>query len=293
VVGTALASPFKAAPYDYGEARALADQLGLADPVAIALVRRGHRTVEQARTFLDANEAHDPERFEGIGAAVEAIEAAIAAGSRITVHGDYDVDGMCSTAILVGALRRAGAECDWIIPDRLTDGYGLSSASIEHLRERGTGLLITADCGIGSAAEIETVRAMGIAAVVTDHHQPGATLPDCPIVHPEVSAYPFTGLCGAAVAHKLVAAFERSRGLNDAADESRDLDLVALATIADLVPLVGENRSLARRGLAELRRARRPGLRALLAISQVEPERLDEGDIAFRIAPRLNAAGRR
>ena len=291
-MGTALASPFTAAPYDYGEARALADQLGLADPVAIALVRRGHRTIEQARTFLDANEAHDPERFEGIGAAIEVIEVAIADGRRITIHGDYDVDGMCSTAILVGAMRRAGAECDWVIPDRLADGYGLSETSIEHLRERGTGLLITADCGIGSVAEIETVKGMGIAAVVTDHHQPGKSLPDCPIVHPEVSAYPFTGLCGAAVAHKLVAAFERSRGLNGSVDESRDLDLVALATIADLVPLVGENRSLARRGLAELRRARRPGLRALLAISKVEPERLDEGDIAFRIAPRLNAAGR-
>ncbi len=270
----------------------LADQLGLADPVAIALVRRGHRTVEQARTFLDANEAHDPERFEGIDSAIAAIEHAIARGQRITIHGDYDVDGMCSTAILVGAMRRAGAECDWVIPDRLADGYGLSAASIEHLRERGTGLLITADCGIGSAAEIETVKGMGIAAVVTDHHHPGTILPDCPIVHPEVSAYPFTGLCGAAVAHKLVAAFERSRGLTGPADESRDLDLVALATIADLVPLVGENRSLARRGLAELRKARRPGLRALLTISKVEPEFLDEGDIAFRIAPRLNAAGR-
>lgn len=292
MVSAALATPFKAAPYDYGEARLLADELGLADPVAIALVRRGHRTPEAARSFLAANEAHDPERFEGIEVAVAAIESAISGAKRITVHGDYDVDGICSTAILVAALRRAGAECDWIIPDRLADGYGLSATSIEHLRERGTGLLITADCGIASADEIETVQAAGIAAVVTDHHQPKGRLPDCPIVHPEVSAYPFTGLCGAAVAHKLVMAFERSRAVDPATVAERDLDLVALATIADLVPLVGENRALARRGIAELRKAKRPGVRALLQIAKVEPERLDEGDVAFRLAPRLNAAGR-
>ncbi len=292
-MGTAVASPFKAAPYDYGEARLLADELGLADPVAIALVRRGYRTVEAAREFLDANEAHEPERFEGIGLAIAAIERALAAGKRITVHGDYDVDGICSTSILVAALRRAGATCDWIIPDRLADGYGLSAATVETLRERGTGLLITADCGIASADEVDAIKAAGIDVVVTDHHQPKERLPDCPIVHPEVSSYPFTGLCGAAVAHKLVLAFERSRSPEPPPEAaSRDLDLVALATIADLVPLVGENRALARRGIAELRRARRPGIRALLRIAGVEPERVDEGDVAFRLAPRLNAAGR-
>jgi len=281
---------YLAPPYSYAEARRLSDELELAEPVAIALVRRGHRSVEAARAFLEADETHDPEEFEGIGEAVATIRERLAAGDRITVHGDYDVDGICSTAILVGALRAAGADCDWIIPDRLGDGYGLSAATTSGLRERGTRLLITADCGIGSIEEIEALKREGIAAVVTDHHQPGAQLPDCPIVHPEVCGYPFAGLCGAAVAHKLVGALERNLGLD--APDSRDLDLVALATIADLVPLIGENRALARRGLAELRKARRPGVRALLSISGVEPERLDEGDIAFRLAPRLNAAGR-
>ena len=285
------ASPYTARPYDYGEARRIADDLQLADPVAIALVRRGHRTVEAARAFLDAEETHDPELFEGIEGAIEPITTAIAAGTRITVHGDYDVDGICSTSIMVGALRRAGADCDWLIPDRLGDGYGLTAGSIERLRERGSGLLVTVDCGIGSVAEIEQIQAAGIEVIVTDHHQPGKILPDCPIVHPQVSHYPFESLCGAAVAGKLAQAMERRISGEDSLG-MRDLDLVALATVADLVPLTGENRFLVRRGLAQIRRSPRPGLLALMAISRVEPERVDEGDIAFRLGPRLNAAGR-
>ncbi len=274
-------------PYDYADARALMDSLELAEPVAITLVRRGHRTPEQAREFLAADVGYAPEEFEGIGDAVAAIRSAIAAASLITVHGDYDVDGISSTAILIATLRRAGARCDWLIPDRAADGYGLSGGTIERLAGRGTGLLITADCGITSAEEIDAAAAAGIEAVVTDHHRPGDRLPDCPIVHPEVSGYPFGGLCGAAVAYKLACALGDPEAL-----AGRELDLVALATIADLVPLVDENRTLARRGIAELRKARRPGIRALLATSKVEPEHLDEGDIAFRIGPRLNAAGR-
>ena len=288
----ATARSFTADPYDYGAARGLVEGLDLAEPIAIALVRRGHDTVEGAREFLAAAETHDPSLFAGIDDAVATIRAALTAGSKITVHGDYDVDGICSTAILVSALRREGADCDWIIPDRLGDGYGLSPATVGELIKRGTELLITADCGIGSVEEVEAARAAGIAAVVTDHHQPGERLPDCPIVHPVVSGYPFEGLCGAAVAYKLVLALERELGDVGGAQAERDLDLVALATIADLVPLVGENRSLARRGLAELRLARRVGLRALITGSGIEPERLDEGDVAFRLAPRLNAAGR-
>lgn len=282
---------FRARPYDYAEARLIADELGLAEPVAIALVRRGHRTPAAAREFLAAAETHDPGLFAGIGNAVDRIAAAIGDGRRITVHGDYDVDGICSTSIVVGALRRAGADCDWLIPDRLGDGYGLSDASIETLKERRTGLVVTVDCGIASAPQVAAIEAAGIAVVVTDHHQPGAELPACPIVHPGVCGYPFEALCGAAVAAKLAQALER-RLSGDEGTEIGDLDLVALATVADLVPLVGENRSLVRRGLAQIRKSPRPGLRALMEASRVEPERIDEGDIAFRLGPRLNAAGR-
>ena len=283
--------PYLAREYDYAEARRIADDLQLADPVAIALVRRGHRTVEAARAFLEADESHDPGMFEGIEEALETIGAAIADGRRITVHGDYDVDGICSTSVMVGALRRAGADCDWLIPDRLGDGYGLSAGSLAKLEERGTGLLITVDCGIGSAEEIDAILAAGIKVVVTDHHQPGDRLPACPIVHPIVGEYPFEGLCGAAVAAKLAQSLERELGGDEGA-ELPDVDLVALATVADLVPLVGENRHLVRQGLARIRRSPRPGLLALMAISKVDPERIDEGDIAFRLGPRLNAAGR-
>jgi single-stranded-DNA-specific exonuclease len=280
---------YRADPYAYAEARALTDALDLAEPVAIALVRRGHRTVEQARAFLEAGERHDAALLTGIEEAGRGILGAIAAGRRITVHGDYDVDGISATAILVGALRRRGADCDWLIPDRAEDGYGVSPATVERLAARGTELLITADCGIASPTEIAAAASAGIETIVTDHHQPGPSLPDCAIVHPQVCGYPFEGLCGAAVASKLV---EALAALEEGAPESADLDLVALATIADLVPLTGENRTLARLGIAELRRARRPGIKALLEIAGVEPEHLDEGDIAFRLAPRINAAGR-
>jgi len=281
---------FRARPYDYAEARSIADELDLAEPVAIALVRRGHRTVEAAREFLAAAETHEPEEFAGIGAAVARIRSAIEAGARITVHGDYDVDGICSTAIMVAALRRAGADADWLIPDRLGDGYGLSDASLVALRERGSGLVVTVDCGIAAAEQVAAIEAAGIAVVVSDHHQPGPELPACPIVHPQVGGYPFEMLCGAAVAAKLAQALERATGDQEA--PIHDLDLVALATVADLVPLVGENRSLVRRGLESIRRAPSPGLRALMEAARVEPERVDEGDVAFRLGPRLNAAGR-
>lgn len=279
---------FRAEPYDYAEARRLAGALDLAEPVAVMLVRRGYRTVEAARDFLDARDDHDPFAFEGMQEVCERVLALAGRGGRATVHGDYDVDGVCSTAILVAALRELGAECDWLIPDRLAEGYGLTFGAVEELRARGTEMLITVDCGIGSAPEVAAARAAGIEVIVTDHHEPprAGELPDCPILHPVVSGYPFGSLCAAGVAHKLAAAL-RGRGA-----ATRDLDLVALATVADLVPLIGENRRLVREGLAELRSSPRPGLRALMATSRVSAETVDEGDLGFRLAPRINAVGR-
>ena len=259
--------------------------LDLAEPVAVTLVRRGFHTVETARAFLDAADDHDPFLFDGMDEVVAQIRDAIAGGKRITVHGDYDVDGVCSTAIAIRALRELGADCDWLIPGRQDDGYGLTAATIDRLRHRGTQLLITVDCGITSAAEVAMAREQGIDVIVTDHHQPGAELPDCPILHPVVSGYPFGELCATAVTYKLATALLGTK-LED------ELDLVALATVADLVPLQGENRALVRHGLEQARRAQRPGLRALMATSSITPERLDEGDFAFRLGPRINAAGR-
>jgi len=279
-----IAGPFAVEPYSYAEARVLSEELGLSEPVAVTLVRRGYRTPEQARSFLAADETHPPSAFAGMDLAVERVLAAIAEGRRITVHGDFDVDGVCATALMISTLRELGADCDWFIPNRIEDGYGLSGENVRRLADRGTSLLVTVDCGIACATEVALARELGMEVVVTDHHQPGERLPDCPILHPEVSGYPFKSLCGTAVAWKLACAL--------GADAERDLDLVALATVADVVPLIGENRALVKRGLAEVRRARRPGMRALLEAAKCEPERLDESDLGFRLAPRINAAGR-
>jgi single-stranded-DNA-specific exonuclease len=276
---------FAAEPYAYADVRAVADGLDLSEPVAVTLVRRGYRTPEQARAFLAADESHPASAFDSMAAIVEQVRAAIAAGQRITVHGDFDVDGVCATTIMVSTLRELGAECDWLIPDRLGDGYGLSAANVERLAQRGTKLLLTVDCGVTAAEEVRLARELGIETIVTDHHQAGGKLPDCPILHPALDGYPFEHLCGTAVAWKLSSALRGGEG-------EQDIDLVALATVADVVPLVGENRALVKRGLAEMRRARRIGLRALMEVSKCEPTRLDEGDLAFRLAPRINAAGR-
>jgi single-stranded-DNA-specific exonuclease len=299
MASTESARAFQADPYDYGEVRRLASELALAEPVAITLVRRGYRTVDAARRFLEAREEHDPLEFDGIEEVCERILSVVQRSGHVTVHGDYDADGVCSTAILVSTLRSLGADCDWLIPDRLADGYGLSMGSVEKLRRRGTELVITVDCGIGSVEEVAAARAAGIEVVVTDHHLPGEQLPDCPIVHPIVSEYPFEGLCGTGVAHKLAIALcdaagrgavETVGGRRHPCD--RNLDLVALATVADMVPLVGENRRLVREGLRVFRDSPRVGLRALMAAASVDPEAIDAGALGFRLAPRINAAGR-
>jgi single-stranded-DNA-specific exonuclease len=279
---------FALAPYDLGAAVALESALGIGHVLAQVLVRRGLGDPDAARAFLAGAEAHEPSAFgAGLTAATDAIEAAIAAGRRITVHGDYDVDGVCATAIMVRALRSLGAEVDWFIPSRLQDGYGLSVATVQRLAGRGTELILTVDCAITAVEEVAAARVAGLDVVVTDHHapRPDGRLPDCPIVHPAVCGYPCPDLCGTGVAYKLALAL----GAVTAAD---DLELVALATVADLVPLQGENRRLVREGLHALAITGKPGLRALMAVAKVDPSALDTSTLGFRLAPRINAAGR-
>ena len=290
MASTEPARAFVADPYDYGEARRIAAALELAEPIAVTLVRRGYRTVEAAREFLEAGDEHDPLEFQGMEAVVELVLGHARRGARVTVHGDYDVDGVSSTAILVRTLRELGADCDWLIPDRLGDGYGLSMGSVEELKRRRTELVITVDCGIGSADQVDALVTAGIGVVVTDHHEPPERLPACPILHPVVSGYPFSALCAAGVAHKLSLALRRAAALGG--DERQDLDLVALATVADMVPLIGENRRLVRQGLRVIRTAPRAGLRALMAVARVQAETAAEDSLGFRLAPRINAAGR-
>jgi len=260
--------------------------------MAQVLISRGHREPAAARAFLEALEEHPASAFAGIGLAVETILDHAGRGARITIHGDYDVDGICSTAILVRTLRELGANVDSFIPDR-AEGYGLSLATVERLAARGTELLITADCAITAVEEVAAARELGLSVVVTDHHRPRSDgrLPDAPIVHPALCGYPCRELCATAVAYKLAEALVAASG-GEVRALRRDLDLVALATVADVVELVGENRTLLRRGLRALAATAKPGLRALMAVAGIEPGKLDERSIGFGLAPRLNAAGR-
>jgi single-stranded-DNA-specific exonuclease len=275
------------APYDLTAALALERELGVSHVLAQVLVRRGLSDVSAARAFLHPTEAHDPSAFAGIERAVGVIERHVRAGSRIVVHGDYDVDGVCATATMVRALRALGADVGWYLPDRLTDGYGLALGTVRRLAAGGTALLVTVDCAITAVDEVAAARAAGVDVVVCDHHAPRADgrLPDCDIVHPAVCGYPCVDLCGTGVAYKVAQALG-APGVED------DIELVALATVADLMPLVGENRRLVRDGLRALSRTARPGLRALMTVAKADPSALDTRALGFRLAPRINAAGR-
>jgi single-stranded-DNA-specific exonuclease len=190
-------------------------------------------------------------------------------------------------------LRSLGADVDWYLPSRLEDGYGLSLRTVERLAARGTALLVTVDCAITAMEEVTRARAAGVDVVVTDHHAPRADgrLPDAPVVHPLIGGYPCPELCAAGVAHKLAQALLGAAG-EDPAMADEDLDLVALATVADVVPLLGENRRLVRAGLRALGSTRKPGLRALMDVARVDPGAVDAAAVGFRLGPRLNAAGR-
>jgi single-stranded-DNA-specific exonuclease len=279
--------------YDFAAAARLERELGIGHVLAQILVRRGCAAPAAARAFLAADEAHPPSMLVGMQAAVEVVLGHVRAGSPIVVHGDYDVDGVCATAIVVRTLRALGAQPSWFLPSRTEDGYGLSARTVERLAREGARLLVTVDCAITAVDEVAAARAAGIDVVVTDHHAPRADgrLPDAAIVHPRIGRYPCPDLCGTGVAYKLAAALFETAG-RDGADADEDLDLVALATVADVVPLRGENRRLVREGLRALAGTAKPGLRALMRVARVDPSGLDATALAFRLAPRINAAGR-
>ena len=279
------------APYDVAAAERLELDLGLSRVAASILARRGLAATDEARAFLRGDDRHDPASMAGMDAACRSILGHVERGSRVVVHGDYDVDGVCSTAVAVRALRRLGAEPAWHLPSRFDGGYGLLPATVERLAQSGCGLLVTVDCGITAAAEVERARGLGIDVVITDHHRPPEDLPECPVVHPAFGGYPFPDLCAAAVAHKLAEALFVRAGLDPRLAEE-DLDLVGLATVADVVPLRGENRRLVREGVRAIGRTPKLGLRALMKIAALEPGSVDTQAVGFRLGPRLNAAGR-
>ena len=284
-----MSASWNVEPVSFPEVARLMDELDVSETVASVLVRRGLGEPAAARAFLEPEGvSHDPLLLGDMAAAVARLREAVERGERICVHGDYDVDGICATALATLILKELGADVVWHLPSRFEDGYGVSAATVARLAEEGVKLILTVDCGITAVAEVEEARRLGVDMIVTDHHRPGATLPRCPIVATRPSDYPFPDLCGTGVVAKLAQAL---LGAEHPAI-ARHADLVALATIADVVPLVDENRALTTTGLRGLSRTQKPGLAALMRVAGVDAATIDATAVAFRLAPRINAAGR-
>lgn len=277
--------------------RDLAGALHLPAPLCRLLTARGMTTPEAAKRFLRPrlDHLHDPHAMTGMGPFVERVNAALDRGETILVHGDYDVDGICAATLYTRVLRALGGRVQAFVPHRGRDGYDLGPAGVQAARDAGASLLITADCGIVAHDAVDAARRAGIDVLVSDHHTPAATLPAAhAVLNPKRTdcAYPNEGLCGTGVAFKACQALARARGL-DEEELLYHLDLVALATVADLVPLTDENRVLVRFGLRVLKQTRNPGLRALLDVAGLAGrDDLSTGHLSHVLAPRINAVGR-
>ena len=284
-------------PLSEDRVAALAGSVGLPEDVCRVLLRRGIDSSEEARSFLRPHLAsvHSPFDLPAMPAAVERLERSLAEDEKILVHGDYDADGMSAAALLTLGLRELGGRVEPFVPHRTRDGYDLSDAGIRRATEVGASLILTADCGVTAAAAVSKATSVGIDVVITDHHRPAGEIPRAiAVVDPMLpsSRYPFRDLAGVGVAFKLLSALYERAGV-EAPSLNQHLDLVALGTVADQMPLIGENRVLVRAGLRALERTRKPGLRALLASAGLQPDRrIEAEDISFRLAPRLNSVGR-
>ena len=291
-------------PHDAELIERLERSAGIPSVVAQLLVGRGVFDAAVAKQFLDGKltDLRAPELLPGCSAAAERIARAVRDKRRITIYGDYDVDGMTGTSILYLCLRLLGADVGYFIPNRLEEGYGLNGDALRTLAARGTSLVISVDCGIASVAEAQVARELGVELIITDHHQLGEQLPEAAaLVHPRLPGhhYPFDGLCGAGVAFKLAWALcqnaSESKKVTPAMREFllTAISLAALGTVADVVPLVDENRLIVKHGLRRLHDAPPLGIQKLLQITKLDQKpSLSSEDIAFMIAPRLNAAGR-
>ena len=275
------------------DARDWAHDGTLSDMLYRLLRRRGIDSPEAAERFLhpQPEQLHDPMKLSCMGEAVRLIREAREAACPVWVYGDYDVDGVCSTAILTGCLAGLGMDARSYIPSRHKEGYGLNEAAIRQIAEESgcpekQALLVTVDCGVSCHSEVALARELGLRVIVTDHHRPGEKLPDCPVVNPLLMDYPFPYLCGAGVAFKLCCALV---GFDRAKDW---LDLAAMATVADIVPLTDENRVIVALGLALINQQPRPGVRALIEAAGLKGRVITAGHIGFQLGPRLNASGR-
>jgi single-stranded-DNA-specific exonuclease len=285
------------------EARArskiISDALGIPSLVADLMVQRGIENTSDAEAFLRADlmDLEDPNLLKDMEKAVERIIRGMEENEKIVVYGDYDVDGITSICVLVGVLASLGANVDYYIPDRVDEGYGMNSEAVRSIAKDGASLLITVDCGITAFLEVQLAESLGMDVIVTDHHEPHGELPSAvAVINPKRhdESYPFRDLAGVGVAYKLAQALLMTvKGTPEALTPAdRLLDLVALGTIADVSPLVGENRVFAKQGLAKINRTENLGLRSLIQVCGLRDRMITAGTVGFVLAPRLNAAGR-
>lgn len=301
---TPMRKRWRIEPHDADRIAQLERSAGVPPIVAQLLLCRGVHDPERVKTFLESKLTglRDPDELPGCAAAAERVHAAIRDKRKIVIYGDYDADGMTGTAILIICLRLLGADVNYYVPNRLEEGYGLSDEALRTLASRGAQLIISVDCGIASINEAETAKGLGLELIITDHHEFAERLPvAAAIVHPRLPGhdYPFAGLCGAGVAFKLAWAIcQRASQSKKVSEPMRNfllsaVGLAAIGTIADVVPLLDENRILVTHGLKSLFSQPPLGIRKLLEVTKLhEKSSLDSENIAFMIAPRLNAAGR-
>lgn len=280
---------------DRAHIRALSASCGFAPLTSAVLCARGIDTPEKAASFLNCSlsKLHDPMLLPDMQAAVDAIRTSILLGEHIAVFGDYDVDGITSTCVLIRFLRSLGARCSYYIPDRLTEGYGLNTAALLDLHRKGVSMIVTVDSGITAVEEIAFAKEIGLKVVITDHHECKDAMPDAlAVVNPKRpdSTYPFKDLAGVGVVFKLICALAGPARRNEI--YASYLDLVAVGTIADVMLLQGENRVIVANGLKVLQQTNNPGLRMLMRESGVETRRMTSSVVSFTLAPRINAAGR-
>jgi len=288
---------------DAGLQDSLCRTLKVSPVLARVLLNRGVDSIEGARAFLrpELDQLHDPALLPDMSRAADRVVQAVQSQERIIIYGDYDVDGISATALLYQCLCLAGADVGYYIPERLDEGYGLNLDAIRQLKAEGAEVIVTVDCGVSAVAEAKVAADLGLTLIITDHHEPGAERPAAfAVIDPKLegSSYPFTELSGAGVAFKLAwaigQAFSQGKKVSGEFREFllRAVALAGLGTIADVVPLQGENRVLAKFGLEALEVTTNPGIRALIDIARLDQKRLTAMHVAFGIAPRINAAGR-
>ncbi|HUU43760.1 MAG TPA: single-stranded-DNA-specific exonuclease RecJ [Planctomycetota bacterium] len=291
------------APVDEVLRDEVARRLDLSAITAAILLTRGVHSVEEARSFLkpSLDDLADPKLLPDMEKAVDTLCRHARDGSRIVIYGDYDVDGLCAVTMLLQFLRLAGLDPGYFVPERGEEGYGVHASVLRRLREEGAGLIVTVDCGVSSVEETRVAREIGLEMVITDHHEPSGELPEAAaVVNPKIngSRYPFTELAGVGVAFKLVWALAERLSRQQKTDPHfrkfllDSMALVALGTIADVVPLVNENRIFAKFGLEALRSCELPGVQALMSQCRLIDRPLAASDVSYKLGPKLNVAGR-